>query len=87
MKSPLSPNGKFGVWDTQDGLWLGNDDGPFRYRAHRYAKMAALVFGQRVSQRFRFRANKLPPPPFTPKDTITPAKSGEQAIRELEAGL
>lgn len=85
-------NEGWGVYDPVDQCWMGNGDGPFRYRDCEHegtayigrdlAVFAADVMGRRMGFPGRFEAALLPPDPLHYKDEVTPPHSVERAMRD-----
>jgi hypothetical protein len=85
METALTKNGKYGVFDTKDKCWLGNDDGPWRYDDEMLARAAATIANERMGLIRRFRKMEHPKQVANVlKDEIAPRISGEQAIKNIE---
>ncbi len=85
INKATSPNGKFGVFDTQDKSWMGDDDGPLRYKEEFYARAAATVINEQFKSGARFRACRIEKGPFQVKDSITAPITAGEAIANIEA--
>jgi hypothetical protein len=86
MKTALTKNGKYGVFDTKDKCWLGNDEGPWRYDDEMLARAAATIVNERMGLVSRFRKMEHPKRVASVLwDEITPRISAEQAIKNIEA--
>lgn len=83
---------KYGILDTTDGSWVGNDKGPLVYEgeikgvsAQTRAKLAAQILNEQFKTWWRFRMNPwLPEGPFKLKDTIEAKLSFAEALAKLE---
>lgn len=76
---------KYGIFDTQDKIWLGNKRGPFSYRGKQIAKAAATVANWRMETLIRFQVKKLPGKPYRANGEITPPLSLLEALRRHKA--
>lgn len=87
----------WGVWDSTDQLWMGNDSGPLCYRdgecpdgltAHVTAQIAAAVLSERMGVEYdplygRYRAKEF----YGDNqhfDNVKPKCPTEEALRRLE---
>lgn len=77
---------RWGLYDTTDNVWLGDEKGPKLYN-QLLAKIAARVTekqlgyepGRVIGRVYDNSGNKL-------RDTVDTIMSGEEAVRRLEAG-
>lgn len=77
------PGPKWGLLDTADNLWLGNQKGPLLYTDETIARAAASIAGERLGQAFRVRAQRFESMTATFKDEITPEHSLDEALRKF----
>ena len=78
---------KYGIFDTQDKCWIGDDRGPKQYDEEIIARVAAQVYdtmmrnapGRTRAKEYDGSANKL-------KDEVKPAMTPVQALDRLERG-
>lgn len=84
-----TPNGKFGLYDTQDHCWIGNDEGPLRYDDFQVARLAAeasaAMLGWRIVRVRAVEYVKKGQPRL--KDELPTVRSAEDALKALERGL
>lgn len=77
--------GPWGLYDTKDDCWIGNDDGPVTYQEAHMAKLAAQIvnkrfgYSDRIVHKIYEKATKL-------KDRQTPTLSFVEALDQLEKG-
>jgi hypothetical protein len=79
----------YGIYDTRDDCWLGDDVGPKRFEDFALAKMAAQVWeGQIESDSLggRFEARELPEQQWGLRDEIEVRRSALDSIRRIEGG-
>lgn len=80
---------KYGIYDTVDHCWIGDNDGPNLCENYTLQRLAAEVtehqlYGTRVG---RLKATPFGDHPLKFKDSVNTKMSGEQAIKEIEDGL
>lgn len=77
---------KWGLADIEDGLWIGNDDGPLTYDDELLARAAATIVTVQMGWRFgRVQATEFKS--AGPKRDELPTKMGVlDAIRLAEGG-
>jgi hypothetical protein len=79
---------KFGVFDTVDELWIGDENGPKLFEFEDLAKLAAMIVDKRLKQPLG-RSRALPfdeKQSVHYKDTVNTVMDSKQAIEELEEG-
>lgn len=75
----------YGIWDTQDKCWMGDEKGPFKYTNELHCRAAMTIMGWRFRQAYRFRKRLFWEDQVKLKDVVTPPLSAEQAIIENKA--
>jgi hypothetical protein len=75
---------KYGLWDSKDNCWFGNDKGPNQYDDLKLARCAATILNEQFNYGFRIRAREFPPGPVTRKDTVTANLSFAEALSKIE---
>jgi len=62
MGLTIEPKPKqYGLYDTQDNCWIGNDDGPLSYTDQKLAQISAQVCGVQLQfEPGRIRAAEIP---------------------------
>jgi len=91
LKSSL-PKPPFGLWDSTDKCWLGDDKGPTQFTDWDQCRLAAAVASEQLEgpilQDRRIRARvwpaSLPKHKFRYKDEIKTRMSPLQAIQNIE---
>lgn len=78
----------YGVYDTEDNCWMGDQTGPLAYEEEEMAKIAARI----LASRMRWPASRLKAMPMDPeanvkRDDVVPQISAEEAMRRLEEGV
>lgn len=78
----------WGIFDTVDELWLGDDQGPRLFEDETVAKIAAQVADVRLRQDLgRSRAKEFPKGGYLKvKDELELKMSGLEAIKRIERG-
>jgi hypothetical protein len=77
----------YGVLDTVDGLWIGNEDGPVLYESEDLAKVSARIVGVRLGHSpLRYRARLWQPCEMTKRDTLPTKMDALKALTLLEEG-
>lgn len=78
----------WGVWDTQDGCWLGDAVGPKRLPTEDLARAAAQIVGVQLGWRpGRAVARQMPPAMLVQeKDEVKTQMSTREALRKIEDG-
>lgn len=78
----------WGIYDTVDGVWLGDESGPKTFDgpdAYMLARIAAQLMDERMRQPAnRTVAKEYDPGPKRLHDSVTPKMTGLQALRRLE---
>ena len=79
---------KWGIFDTEDNLWMGDSTGPMLFDDEKVARVAAMVYDVQLGQApGRSRAEKFTPRPGLRLHDEKPAiMSALDAIRALEEG-
>jgi hypothetical protein len=79
----------WGILDTQDNVWIGNDDGPLSYDDEKLAQVACQMAAvQAKVELTRYRARELPASgPWNLRDKVRTVCTPEEALRRLEEGL
>lgn len=77
----------YGLYDTQDDCWLGDDQGPLFYEEEDVAKVGAQVLDVRLKQApGRTRAKPFAEESLVKKDEKETFVGAEEAIAQLEKG-
>lgn len=88
IKRLTVPMGTWGILDTKDNTWMGNENGPLLYDEEILAKLAARVLETRLRWfAGRIRAKVYPGGPKQLKDKLTPKIDAVTALKRLESGL
>jgi hypothetical protein len=75
----------YGLYDTQDDCWMGNDQGPLLYEDEDVAKVGAQVLDVRLKQKpGRTRAKPFAKESLVKKDERETFVRAEEAIARLE---
>lgn len=78
---------KWGLRDTKDNLWMGNDDGPLTYDSETLAKVAAITVDVMLRQApGRTRATEWLGGPVRLRDEKVAAMTPAQALDRYERG-
>ena len=78
---------KWGLYDTQDKLWMGGEGGPSQLDDFMLARAAAQVVYMALGwEPTRVVPRELPVTTFTQRDTVDAEMTAEEAIRKLEEG-
>ena len=83
----MSEKTVWGIYDTKDHCWMGNDDGPLCYAERGSAQIAAQILGERVSSDLecRFEPRELPNNKMRRRpDDLVPKRSAIEALRRIE---
>ena len=76
---------RWGLLDTQDDVWLGDEYGPRTFEQHDLARMAALVLAECLGWPLnRVRAAEYAEQVTTKRDSVSMRRSPTTAIRRLE---
>ena len=78
---------KYGILDTQDNTWLGDDGGPKLFDKFWTARIAAQVWEMQcfgTDQGARFKAQEFEMGQLHKKDEIPIRMSGAKAIQRIE---
>lgn len=75
----------YGVFDTRDSVWMGNENGILRFEEEVLARAAATVINEQMGERVRFRAREVPRNMmFAQRDEIKTKMTPEEAIKRIE---
>ena len=77
---------KWGLYDTVDNLWMGNNEGPLVYDVEQWAKLAAQVMNKQLGYVLRIECRVYDESPKHLKDEVKAVMSGVEAIKNLEEG-
>jgi hypothetical protein len=78
---------KWGILDTEDNVWIGNDAGPLLYDNQGLAFVAARMSDVQLGyQPGRCRAAEFIPQPVRLRDTVKAKCSPLKALEDLETG-
>lgn len=77
----------WGVLDTQDNLWMGDDRGPILFEDEMLARISSQIVSDQIlntdlSQ--RFQAREYPGGPARIVDEITVRRTAVEALRRIE---
>lgn len=86
--------GAWGLYDTLDKVWLGNETGPVTYLPHEtkggekisgrnIARMAATIMNARFGYQYRLQAKLYEEKSVEHYDNVTPKFSLEEAAKKL----
>ncbi len=78
---------KWGIFDTQDSLWVGNDNGPLIYEDFLLARISAQVTEMAVlgiDTAMRFQAREIFDRVWQKRDDVALKHSPLEAIRRIE---
>ena len=82
--------GRFGVYDTKDDCWLGDEKGPREFVYFLLARIAAEVWSDQLGvnrMTRRFEARELPSnDDWSLKDTIDVKRSALESLTRIEEG-
>ncbi len=82
------PQGLFGLYDTKDNCWLGDDNGPTTYTDYMIARVSAQVQDVRLGQKCgRTVAKEYDPAPKRLKDTVDAKMTNLEALTAIEEGI
>jgi hypothetical protein len=78
---------KFGLYDSEDNVWMGNEDGPLLYGEERLAKVSAMVTDRCLHQpQGRTRAIPFDVKSVKLRDTVPLLETPVDAIAQIEEG-
>jgi len=78
---------QYGLYDTEDGIWFGDDDGPRMYDDYTLARVAAEMVDMQLGQEAgRTRAKEYYAAPMRLRDTVAVELSPLEAYKRLEQG-
>lgn len=78
---------KWGVYDTRDNVWMGDDSGPKLFNDQLLARCAAQILDMRLRQApGRTKAREYTTPATQLRDSITPPMTTLQALKKFEGG-
>lgn len=78
---------KFGIYDTKDNCWLGDDSGPRTFEDFMLARVAAQIWEDQVTGTDlggRFKAYEIPEGSWNLKDHVAVKRSTLQSLRRVE---
>lgn len=75
----------YGIWDTVDKCWMGNDSGPLLYQDELLCRAAMTIMGWRFRQAYRFRKKVFWEDNLRIKDVVTPPLSAVEAMEQNKA--
>ena len=77
----------WGLYDTKDNVWMGDDEGPRLFSDSLVAQVAAQILDTRLRQEpGRTRPKEFEPRELRLKDEITPKMTHAQAFKRHMAG-
>jgi hypothetical protein len=80
-------SGPWGIFDTEDGVWLGDQKGPASFAEKNIAQVAAQMADVRLRQQpGRCWAKLLPARPMRYRDEKPAFMTGEEALCGIEEG-
>jgi len=78
----------YGLYDTEDSVWMGNEAGPLLYEDLKIAQIAAMVVdGQLGQQMGRTRAQEWVPAEVRMRDEKPVLRDAVTTLTMLEEGL
>jgi len=78
---------KYGLYDSQDKCWMGNQYGPILYTDREMGCAAATVITERFKAKLgRYRCMEFKDKGLVARDEVTPPLSAEQAIKNICKG-
>jgi hypothetical protein len=78
---------RYGLYDTEGGVWMGDDDGPKLFEDESLARIAAQMMDVQLGQDpGRTRAKPFDELPKRKRDEVATRMSSEEAISRLENG-
>lgn len=78
---------KWGVLDTKDNLWIGDEKGPDLFSTEVLAKISAQVMGVMAGyEPGRLRERAYPEGPVRLKDSVDTKMDARTALRRIEEG-
>jgi hypothetical protein len=89
LEDEMDTIGRFGIFDTKDNVWMGNEQGPLVYEYLLLARVAAQVMECQVfgtDMRCRYKAKPIPESEFRHRDDIATKMSGVEALKKIEEG-
>ena len=72
----------YGIFDVKDGVWMGNDKGPFNFSL-KVATAGAKLMRARMKGQVRYEPRPLPKDQFRLRDEVTPPLNLAQGVREM----
>jgi hypothetical protein len=80
-------SGPWGIFDTEDGVWLGDHKGPASFAEKNIAQAAAQMADVRLRQKpGRCRPKRLPAGPMRYRDEKPAFMTVEEALCRIEEG-
>ena len=77
--------GDWGLWDTKEHCWYGNKEGAITYPERQHAQLSAAVLNERFGWKGKIRVKLFTQECKTFKDELTPNKSFEEALNDIES--
>jgi hypothetical protein len=78
---------QYGLYDTEDGVWMGTKDGPILHGDFELARVAAQMCDVMLAQRpARTRAMIFPQYAVRLRDEKKPVMTAEKALEGMESG-
>lgn len=76
-----------GLYDTDDNLWMGNEEGPLLYEEEDLARVSAMICDRALHQRMgRTRAREFDGRTVICRDSKALLETPTEALRKLEEG-
>jgi hypothetical protein len=75
---------KWGLLDTIDNVWMGNNLGPVTYEEFFLARLAATVLNERFGTLNRYQPREYHDAATRKRDEVTPILSFEDALKRIE---
>jgi hypothetical protein len=76
---------QYGLYDTEDDVWMGDDNGPKTFTDFMHARVASEVVD--VRRPGRTKAREYDPAPKRLRDEVPTKMTTEEALRRMENGL
>lgn len=86
-RKAMDPNGKWGLYDTKDRVWMGDANGPARYADHMLARLVAEIVSRSCGWPItRVRAKEYDGSGNKHKDDVAVVQPFDQSLRDIERG-
>lgn len=79
--------GKYGILDTHDNLWCGNEEGPLRYESRDLATAAATVLNVQMNWTNRAQVREIPSDVNKKRDELPTEMDVLTAIKVAEGEI